>query len=76
MLKHTFILITSELETKNDLQSYHHNMKKKTLKASSKQKIYLIKNKKPKIFVFGRIRKIPYDPIQYYTILCTILPFL
>ena len=54
MLKHTFILITSELETKNHLQSYHHNMrkkkkkkkkkeKKKALKASSKQKIYLIK---------------------------------
>ena len=48
MIKHFFILITSELETRNHLQSYHHNMKekKKTLKASSKQKIYLIKNKK------------------------------
>ena len=45
----------------------------KTLNASSKQKIYPIKKiikkkkkKKPKIYVFGRIGRIPYDPTILY----------
>ena len=49
--------------------------KKKTLKTSSKQKIYPIKKikkkkkkPKPKIYVFGRIGKISYD-FTIFTIL-------
>ena len=40
--------------------------KKKPSKLLQNQKIYLIKKKKPKIYVFGRIGRISYDPTRSY----------
>ena len=52
MMKHSFILITSKLETRKQ-KIYSHKKKKK---------------KKPEIYVFGRISRIPYDPTYDLTI--------
>ena len=75
-MMHSFILITSKLETRKHLlrltQFYKikshiiTTWKNKNPYSFNKTKNLSHKKKKPKIYVFGRISRIPYDPTRSY----------